>query len=129
VVKSVGYESYPNRRQFLLPIAASAIVLLTILAAGLSDLRFAPAQQLNFGEGEIRPIEQTLAKIAKTVSETPFWRYRFGWFRVVGNVFQVRKDFASIARSVLPPCGSVLFARSPLKRTENTRTFDKHKIS
>ena len=63
-----------TRRQTLILIATSAVLLLTILAAGLSDIRFAPPQRINFGEGEIRPIEQTLAEIAKAVTETPVWQ-------------------------------------------------------
>ena len=63
-----------NRRQILLLIATSAVVLLTILAAGLSDLRFAPPQALNFGGDELPPIQQTLAKIAKSITDTPVWQ-------------------------------------------------------
>lgn len=63
-----------NRRQILLLIATTALVLLTILAAGLSDIRLAQPQPLNFGEGEVRPIQQTLAEIAKAVSDTPLWQ-------------------------------------------------------
>lgn len=63
-----------NRRRILLLIATSAVVLLTILAAGLSDIRPTPARPLNFGEGEVRPIQQTLAEIAKAVSSTPLWQ-------------------------------------------------------
>ena len=63
-----------NRRQIFLMIATSAIVLLTILAAGLSELRFAPPQALNFGGDELPPIQQTLAEISKAVTETPAWQ-------------------------------------------------------
>ena len=63
-----------TRRQTLILIATSAVVLLTILAAGLSELRFAPPQALNFGGEELPPIQQTLAKIAEAVTETPVWQ-------------------------------------------------------
>ena len=63
-----------TRHQILILIATGAVLLLTILAAGLSDIRLAPPQALNFGEGEVRPVQQTLAEIAKAVSETPLWQ-------------------------------------------------------
>ena len=63
-----------KRRQILMLLATSAVVLLTILAAGLSDIRLAPPQPLNFGGGEVRPIEQTIAEIAKAFSATPLWQ-------------------------------------------------------
>ncbi len=69
-----GRTSLVSRRRILLAATTAAIFFLVILAAGLSDIRFAPAQPLNFGEGEVPPIQQTLAEIAKTFSETPFWQ-------------------------------------------------------
>ncbi len=72
---STGRKSLISRRRILLGITTLAVLLLVILAAGLSDLRFAPAQPLNFGGGdELPPIQQTLAEIAKAVSETPVWQ-------------------------------------------------------
>ncbi|MBT3336587.1 MAG: DUF4129 domain-containing protein [Anaerolineae bacterium] len=71
---STGRAALISRRSVLLLMTTLAISFLVILAAGLSDLRFAPAQPLNFGEGEIRPIQQTLAEIARAFSETPFWQ-------------------------------------------------------
>ena len=63
-----------KNRRLLFAITASAIILLTALAAGLSEIKFAPAQPLNLGGGEVRPVAEALAKIANAFSETPFWQ-------------------------------------------------------
>ena len=69
-----GRTPLSKRRKVLLAITTLAVLLLVVLAAGLSDIRLAPAKPLNFGEGEVRPIQQTLAEIAKAVSDTPLWQ-------------------------------------------------------
>ena len=63
-----------SHRKTLLLTSTLAILLLVILAAGLSDLRLAPARSINFGGEEIRPIQDTLAEIARRFNEVPFWQ-------------------------------------------------------
>lgn len=63
-----------SRRKILLLATTLAVLSLVILAAGLSAVRFAPARPMNFGEGEIRPIQNVLAEIAHQFSETPLWQ-------------------------------------------------------
>ena len=63
-----------NHRRLLFGIAALSILLLTVLSAGLSDIRLSPGQPLNLGGGEVRPIQQTLSQISQAFSETPFWQ-------------------------------------------------------
>lgn len=67
-------KAFYNRKRLLAVIATGAIILLSILAAGLSDIQLAPPQPLNLGGGEVQPIPQTLAKIAKAFAQTPFWQ-------------------------------------------------------
>ena len=64
-----------TRRRVLLFISTFAILMLVILASGLSDLRLAPAKPMFLGNGEqIRPIQETLVEIAKQFNEVPFWQ-------------------------------------------------------
>ncbi len=63
-----------KHRRLLFAISALAIILLTILAAGLSDIRLAPPQPLNLGSGEVPSVQEALAQIANAFSETPFWQ-------------------------------------------------------
>ncbi len=71
---STGRRRLVSRRGVLLAVTTLAVLFLVILSAGLSDIRLAAPQPLNFGEGEIRPIQQTLAEVAKAFRETPIWQ-------------------------------------------------------
>ena len=71
-----------NRKPLLL-ISTTAIVMLVILASGLSDLQFAPPRSMIFGGEEIRPIQDTVEKIGHSFEETPFWQQSL----IVGGFF------------------------------------------
>ena len=75
-----------TRRRVLLFTSTFAILILVLLASGLSDLRLAPAKPMVLGNGaEIRPIQDTLAEIAKQFNEVPFWQQAL----LVGTFFFV----------------------------------------
>ncbi len=61
-----------QRRRILLIVSTTAVLLLVFLAAGLSDLRFAPARPLDFGGGQVRSIQDVLGDIARRFSAIPF---------------------------------------------------------
>ncbi len=63
-----------KHRPLLFFIAAFSVLLLTILAAGLSKIRLAPPQPLNLGGGEVQPLQETLVQVSHAFSETPFWQ-------------------------------------------------------
>lgn len=53
-------------------ISSLAILLLIWVAAGIGNLSFAPGRPLNFGDGEVRTIQETLGDLAREFSEVPF---------------------------------------------------------
>ena len=63
-----------TRRRVLLLISTLAILMLVILASGLSDLQFAPPRSIIFGGEEINPIQDTIAEFEHVFEETPFWQ-------------------------------------------------------
>ena len=63
-----------TRRRVLLLISVFAILMLTLLAAGLSDLKFVPAHSGNFGGEEVRPVDENLAEAARGFEESPLWK-------------------------------------------------------
>jgi hypothetical protein len=60
-----------NRRVRIL-ISSFVVLLLIWLAAGISDLSFAPGEPINVGEGEMRTIQETLGDVAREISKVPF---------------------------------------------------------
>ncbi len=62
------------KRKALLLTSILAILMLTLLAAGLSDLKFAPAHSGNLGGEEVRPINENLTKAARGFEESPLWK-------------------------------------------------------
>ncbi len=53
-------------------IAILAVLLLIWLAAGMGNLSFAPGKPINFGNGEVRTIQEALGDIAREFSDVPF---------------------------------------------------------
>ena len=62
------------KRKALLLTSALAIILLTLLSAGLSDLQFSPPHTGNFGGETVRPVDQNLVEVARKFEETPWWK-------------------------------------------------------
>ncbi len=60
-----------TKRKSLRFSATLALLALTLLAAGLSNLRFEAAQGGNLGKTEIRPAQEYFAEAKHTFSETP----------------------------------------------------------
>jgi len=63
-----------TRRRVLLLISTLAILMLVILASGLSDLQFAPPRSMIFGGEEIRPVQDAIAENERGFEERPFWK-------------------------------------------------------
>ena len=53
-------------------ISSLAILVLIWLAAGIGNLSFAPGRPINFGDGELRSIQEILRDTAKQISNVPF---------------------------------------------------------
>ena len=55
-----------TRRRVLLLASTLAILMLTLLASGLSDMLLLPAQPMVLGNGEeVRPVQDSLAEVGK----------------------------------------------------------------
>ena len=74
MVKSLSMKSLLQRRWIVLLFSILAVFMLVWLASGLSELRFLPAQPLNFGEDEGSPFEDTFKFIKSDISEIPAWQ-------------------------------------------------------
>jgi len=61
-----------QHRQALLGTSILAVMLLVWLAAGIGELSFAPGRPINFGDGEVHTIYDTLGDIVKQFSKVPF---------------------------------------------------------
>ena len=74
-----------THRRVLLLISVFAILMLTLLAAGLSNLAFAPAHSGNFGGEEVRPLDENLVSVGRAFEESPWWQQGL----LVGGFFLV----------------------------------------
>ncbi|MEN8173451.1 MAG: DUF4129 domain-containing protein [Chloroflexota bacterium] len=59
-------------RRVLIVTSVLAILLLVWLAAGIGKMSFAPGRPINFGDGEVRTIQESIGEIAREFSEVPF---------------------------------------------------------
>ncbi len=67
-------KSLLQRRQIVLLLSIAAIFMLVWLAAGLSDVRFVPAQPLNLGGEGSAPVRETFDFIKRDIADIPFWK-------------------------------------------------------
>ena len=72
-----------TRRRALLLISAFAILMLVILASGLSDLQFAPPHSGHLGGVEVRPVDANLAEGIQKFEKSPFLQRSL----IVGGLF------------------------------------------
>lgn len=94
MVKSLSMKSLLQRRWIVLIFSIIAVFMLVWLAAGLSELRFLPAQPLNFGGEDITPVRDILNFIKSDLSEIPTWQ--------VGAVLVLFFVFFALAIIIMP---------------------------